>query len=297
MGEIGNAPLYNHSINVCAIGAAVLKGFNSTFSAFINNHLNTQELDASPFSNTNKRPEEAYKCFQRDEIEHICTGFFLHDIGKVLVKDEILNKPGKITAAEFSEIKKHSYEYGIKILEKNKLNNPFLTNIVKYHHAPLFKGQERCYPLDKAPNELPTYVKICKLADIYDAMTSKRCYKEAFNQINVVTEIFRSYAKKDNIMQYILHSFVRSIGIYPPGSIVFLRSGQMGYILESAGPLIIPFTDTQGKTLSNHPNPIDLSESMSDDILKIDNRRSIKTPLEVYDLLPAYLRPKTDGLK
>ena len=95
-------------------------------------------------------------------------------------------------------------------------------------------------------------------------------------------------------MQYILHSFVKSIGIYPAGSIVYLRNGQMGYVLESAGPLIIPFTDTQGKTLSNNPDPIDLSEPESDDFLKIDKRRSIKTPREVYDLLPAHLKPKTN---
>jgi len=285
--------LYNHSINVCAIGTAIVNSFNATFSTFINHHLNAkQELESLP--SDNKKPEETYKCFQKDEIEHICTGFFLHDIGKVMVKTEILNKPGKVTTTEFDEIKKHSYEYGIKILKKNKLNNPFLTNIVKYHHAPLFKGQKRCYPLDKEPIEIPIYVKICKLSDIYDAMTSKRCYKEAFNQINVVTEIFRSYAKKDNIMQYILHSFVKSIGIYPAGSIVYLRNGQMGYVLESSGPLVIPFTDIQGKTLSGNPDPLDLGESREDELLKIDNRRSIKTPLEVYDLLPAYLKPKTD---
>jgi hypothetical protein len=285
--------LYNHSINVCAIGTAIVNCFNTTFSSFINNHLNTkQELDYSAVSTTDKRPEDTYKCFQKDEIENICTGFFLHDIGKVMVKGEILNKPGKITLAEFDEIKRHSYDYGIKILEKNKLNNPFLTNTVQYHHSPLFRGQERGYPLDREPNELPAYVKICQLSDIYDAMTSKRCYKEAFNQINVVTDIFRKYAKKDNIMQYILHSFVKSIGIYPAGSIVYLRNGQMGYVLESAGPLIIPFTDTQEKTLSSNSNPLDLSELGSDNVLQIDNRRSIKTPREVYDLLPSYLKPK-----
>ncbi len=285
--------LYNHSINVCAIGTAIVNCFNTTFSSFINNHLNTkQELDYSAVSTTDKRPEDTYKCFQKDEIENICTGFFLHDIGKVMVKGEILNKPGKITLAEFDEIKRHSYDYGIKILEKNKLNNPFLTNTVQYHHSPLFRGQERGYPLDREPNELPAYVKICQLSDIYDAMTSKRCYKEAFNQINVVTDIFRKYAKKDNIMQYILHSFVKSIGIYPAGSIVYLRNGQMGYVLESAGPMIIPFTDTQEKTLSNNANPLDLSEVGSDNVLQIDNRRSIKTPREVYDLLPSYLKPK-----
>jgi hypothetical protein len=166
---------------------------------------------------------------------------------------------------------------------------------VQYHHGPLYKGEERCYPSDILPDQIPVYARICKLADIYDAMTPKRCYKEAFNQINAVTDIVRSYARKDMILQYILQSFIKGTGIYPPGSIVFLCNGQMGYVLDSKGPFIIPFTDTKGNGLSDMSEPINLSDSNLDEALKIDSRKSIKNPCEVYDLLPQYLRPEKAG--
>ena len=284
--------LYNHSINVFTIGTMVMHKFNSIFSAFINGHLNATEGEAyNPFDNESSAGKDTYCHFLKDELQNISIGFFLHDIGKVLVPDDILNKPGKLTDEEFDTIKKHSYDFGLSILEKNKLNSPFITNIVKYHHAPLYHGEDRCYPVDAQPEEIPIYAKVCKFADIYDAMTSKRSYKEASNQINAVTQIFRSYAKKDTMLQYILQSFIKSIGICPPGSIVFLRNGQMGYVLESQGPFVIPFTDTKGDPLSGKSDPMDLSDLNLDDAFKIDNERSVKNPRDVYDLLPTYLKP------
>nr|NJM03958.1 HD domain-containing protein [Desulfobacula sp.] len=290
--------LYNHSINVCAIGTAVMNKFNTVFSTMISGHLNASENEVyDPFNKSSGIPKITYQHFQKDELQSISLGFFLHDIGKVMVPDEILNKSGKLTDEEFAIIKKHSHELGLSILEKNKLNNPFITNIVKHHHSALYLGEPHCYPAGEPPEKIPLYAKVCKIADMYDAMTSKTSYKEAFNQINAVTEIFRSYARKDALLQYILQSFIKSIGIYPSGSIVFLRNGQMGYVLESKGPLIIPFTDMDGSRLSISPAPLDLSDPGCDDKFKIDNRRSIKNPLEVYDLLPSYLRsgrPETE---
>lgn len=286
--------LYNHSVNVCAIGTAVLNRFNKSFSSLVNELLNTREKDPyDPFSQKDKTVSNSYICFHKDELEEISMGFFLHDIGKVMVPDKVLNKSGKLTSIEFDLVKRHSYDFGAQILEKNKLRNSYIRNIVKNHHAPIFPGEERCYPQEDHSRDIPIHVKIGKLADIYDAMTSKRSYKEAFNQINVVTEIFRKYAKKDPILQYVLHAFVKSIGIYPPGSIVYLRNGQMAYVLESAGPLVIAFTDTQGNTLGVKPDPMDMGDVKVNENFRIDNRKSVKTPLEVYDRLPTYLRPKT----
>ncbi|MCM2285560.1 MAG: HD domain-containing protein [Desulfobacula sp.] len=283
--------LYNHSINVCAIGTAIMNKFNTVFSTVISGHLNSSENEVyDPFNKSSGIPKITYRHFQKDELQSISLGFFLHDIGKVMVPDAILNKPDKLTDEEFDTVKKHSHELGLSILEKNKLNNPFIINIVTHHHSALYLGEANCYPSGRLPEEIPLYAKICKLADMYDAMTSKRSYKEAFNQINVVTEIFRTYARKDALLQYILQSFIKSIGIYPPGSIVFLRNGQMGYVLESKGPLVIPFTNADGNRLSTTPAPLDIGAPDCDDAFKIDNRRSIKNPLEVYDLLPPYLR-------
>jgi len=286
--------LYNHSINVCAIGTAVFNRFNNHFSNVVDDLLkgNTSDIH-NPFEMEGTKTKNSFAYYYSDELNDISLGFFLHDIGKIIVADEILNKAGGLTKMEFDEVKKHSYNYGVEILDKNYLKNSVVRNIINYHHAPLYDGEDRCYPLDKEHSQIPLYARICKLADIYDAMTSRRVYREALNPINVVTQLFRSYAKKDTMLQYILHAFVKSIGIYPPGSIVFLRNGQMAYVLESEGPLVIPFTDDKENTLKQKPDPIDVSAKGLDESKLVDSRRSVKTPKEVFENLPTYLKKIT----
>ena len=285
-----NDYLYTHSVNVCAIGTAVVSCFNTNFSKIINNHLDAGGIDVyNPFSNT-RHEKDIFKCYFEDDIRDISLGFFLHDIGSVLVPEKLLKKKGKLTDAEFNTIKRHSYELGVKILDRNRLKNTVVRNIIKYHHAPLYRGETQCYPHDKKIRDIPIYVKICKLSDIYDAMTSKRSYKEAFNQINVLTEVFRKYAGRDKMLQYILHSFVKSIGIYPPGSIIYLKNAQMAYVLESKGPLVLPFTDETGNTLHSSSEVINIGEPGIDEELTVDSSRTVRTPLEVYSLLPSYLK-------
>ena len=288
--------LYNHSINVCAIGTAVLNQFNTHFSGVVDDLLKAKTSDIfNPFEKDgkNKKQINSFTCYYSDELIDISLGFFLHDMGKIIVPDEILNKEGRLTETEFDEVKKHSYEHGVNLLDKNHIKNSVIRSIVNYHHAPLYDGEERCYPIDKKYTQIPLYTKICKLADIYDAMTSKRCYKEAIIPISVVTQLFRSYAKKDHMLQYILHAFVKSIGIYPPGSVVFLRNGQMAYVLESSGPLVLPFTDEKGNTLKHKPDPINMSASEIQEEKMVDNRRSVKAPKDVYELLPSYIKKIT----
>lgn len=286
--------LYNHCVNVCAIGTAVVNRFNKNFSKIVEDLINgTSSGINDPFEKDQPAPDQSFTCFYPEDLYDISLGFFLHDIGKTLVPDAVLNKKGSLTQAEFEEVRKHSYEYGIQILEKNKLKNSVIKNIVHYHHAPLFTGEGRCYPLDKQQARVPLYVRICKLADIYDAMTSRRCYKEAYNPINVVTQVFRTYAGKDRMLQYILHAFVKSIGIYPPGSIVYLRNGQLAYVLESDGPILLPFTDEKENTLRHSPDPFRADPCELDNARTIDSRRSVKAPRDVNNLLPSYIRQIT----
>ncbi|MBF0233313.1 MAG: HD domain-containing protein [Desulfamplus sp.] len=284
--------LYSHAVNVCAIGTAILNRFNSSFSSMVNRHIDTS-LPAGDelLISSGSMSSGSYVCYLKDEIVDISTGFFLHDIGKVLIPEGVLNKKNRLTVMEFDMIKKHSYGLGVKILEKNRIKNSVIKNIVSLHHAGLFDGEKSGYPENIHPDEIPLSVKICKLADMYDAMTSRRAYREAFNPINTVTDIFRKYAKKDKMLQFILHAFVKSIGIYPTGSVIYLKNGQLAYVLESIGPLVLPFTDAQGNILSSSASPVDLADNNVDDELKADGFRSIKTPLEVYDLLPSWLKP------
>jgi hypothetical protein len=283
--------LFNHSINVCAIGTAVVHKFNTHFSTTIETFLseNRADIPGNMFQ-TKEKFDDGFRCYYPDELNDMSLGFFLYDIGKVMIPEPLLNKTGRLTPKEFDMIKRHSYEYGVNILEKNNVQSAILKNIVAYHHGPLFQKEEGCYPVDRKSSDIPLYVKICKLADIYDAMTSRRSYKEALNQISAVTEVFRKYVKKNTMLQFILHAFVKSIGIYPPGSIVFLKNRQMAYVLESKGPLILPFTDTSGNTLKRNADPVDLSSPDAEPLLAIDSDRSVRTTRDVYDLLPEFLR-------
>jgi hypothetical protein len=286
--------LYNHSINVCAIGTAMVNLFNTHFSNFVDDLIKGEITPGTGLEKKMiKKSDQSYTCYYEDELGDIALGFFLHDIGKILVDDAVLNKESRLTNDEFLQVQKHSYEHGIHLMDQNHLKNSVVRNIIKYHHAPLFNNEERCYPLDKTASQIPIYVRICKLADIYDAMTSRRCYKEAVNPINVVTQLFRSYAKKDTMLQHVLRAFVKSIGIYPPGSIVYLKNGQMAYVLESEGPLIIPFTDNQSNTLKTKPEPLKVNAKGTNPSKIVDNNRSVKTPKEVYDILPSYIKKIT----
>jgi HD-GYP domain-containing protein (c-di-GMP phosphodiesterase class II) len=281
--------LYNHAVNVCTIGSAVLNRFNDQFGESVNKFLSSFSIN--PVENNTNSVTESYINYLPEDLQTMSIGYFLHDVGKVLIPDAILNKPGKLTPAEFDIVKGHSFLNGIEILEKNRLTHPTIRNIVKYHHGPLFVEEPNCYPQDKLPIEIPPYVKVAKLADIYDAMTSKRCYKEAFNPVGVVTELFRKYANKDPMLQFILHAFVKIVGIFPPSSIVTLRNGQLGYVLTTDGPIVIPITDASGNTLNEKPEPVDLSvENHAQPDLQIDRRKPLQTPIEVYDYLPAYLK-------
>ena len=277
--------LYNHSINVCTIATAILKKFNEHFSGSLNDFVISKS--SFPFGN---KFNHAFSYYLPEEIYSMSIGYFLHDIGKGLIPIEILNKKDKLTAEELEITRTHSFKKGIEITTKNNINNPFITNSVRYHHASLFTEEENCYPTSRDHHEIPPYVKICKLADIYDALTSKRSYKEAMNPINAVAMVFHKYAKKDPMLQFILHSFVKCIGIYPPGSIVFLTNGQMAYVIESNGPIIIPFTDKDGVTLTRISDPIDLGEKHNKAVWALNNEKAPISPIMAYDKLPKYLK-------
>lgn len=278
--------LYNHSINVCTIGTVIMKKFNENFSTAVNTFLNNA---AGKALGETKSEERSFSYFLPAELHDISVGFFMHDLGKVLIDQSIMNKPGKLTDQEFETIKLHSTEKGLDLLKKNNLTNPYFANISLYHHARLFHGEPRCYPDHVRPELIPPYVKVCKLADIYDAMTTKRCYKDALNPVGVVTDIFHKYAEKDPLLQYILHSFVKSVGIYPPGSIVSLTNGQLAYVLDSQGPVLLPVTNEQGEKLSIKPDVVVLERGEGSGV-KIDRKKPPIAPVDAHKILPDYLR-------
>ena len=130
---------------------------------------------------------EKYKNIVNDNfIKNIVYASPLHDIGKVAIPDAILLKPGKFTPEEFEEMKKHTI-LGAKTLEDvykqfpSNSSNEFLKmgiEIAKYHHE---RWDGKGYPEGLAGEEIPLSARIMAIADVYDALSSKRVYKEAFH--------------------------------------------------------------------------------------------------------------------
>ena len=101
----------------------------------------------------------------------------LHDVGKVGIPDRILKKPGKLTPEEFDEMKRHA-AIGYELL-KVANTDPVAQNIAHYHHE---KYDGSGYPSGMAGTDIPVEARIVALADVFDALTTKRCYKEAFSE-------------------------------------------------------------------------------------------------------------------
>ena len=120
--------------------------------------------------------------FTHEEIEIISTASALHDVGKIAIPSEVLNKPGKFTDEEYAIMKKHA-AIGDEMLQQIPLSQgePLVKvarEICRWHHE---RYDGRGYPDGLKGDDIPISAQIVALADVYDALTSERCYKKAFS--------------------------------------------------------------------------------------------------------------------
>ncbi len=123
--------------------------------------------------------------FQPDELEHLGSGMLLHDIGKLTIPLNVVNKPGHLSGEEFKAMEKHP-KAGLKILEHWSNINALSLKIVIQHHEN-YDGSG--YPYGMKGDEIHLYGRIARIIDAYDAMTSKRSYAEAMRPFAVLSEM------------------------------------------------------------------------------------------------------------
>lgn len=151
----------------------------------------------------------------------------LHDIGKVFVNREILNKKSKLTDTEFDEMKKHSILGYRHIQNRYEVSEEVLRGILEHHEKYGGGG----YPNNLKGNNISIFARIIAAADVYDALTSDRPYRKAFLPADAVEYIMASI-----ITQFdpeVVNAFVTKIAPYPVGTYVNLSNGSKAIIVEN----------------------------------------------------------------
>lgn len=163
----------------------------------------------------------------RDELCDLGFAALLHDIGKVFVDKDVLNKPGKLNTNEFEEIKKHSILGADHIKNGHFMSNRAYMGILDHHEK--FEGGG--YPNNLQGGRISLYGRIIAVADVYDALTSDRPYRKALLPSEAMEYVMGSTMTLFD--PEIVEVFARRVAPYPIGTSVRLSNGLVGIVLDN----------------------------------------------------------------
>ncbi len=227
---------YAHSVAVCALMANLARGM---------------DLDAG-------------------SLQELGIAGLLHDVGKMLIPKEILNKPGRLTDPEMEVMRGHVTR-GHELLKKGGNLPQAALEVCLSHHEKL---DGTGYPERLSGAQIGLAARMGAVCDVYDAVTSNRPYKEAWSPAECLASMFSWQGHFD---EDILSLFIRSVGIYPVGSLVRMASGHLAVVVEQCeGDLTRPTvrifhciaTDTRVA-----PRDLSLAEVQSDAIVSRERPR------------------------
>lgn len=163
----------------------------------------------------------------QESLEELCTAAILHDLGKLQIDAEILNKPSRLTAEEYAVMKTHSqlsYE-----LIKNKLELSAKTKVAVLQHHENFDGTG--YPMGLKGDEIYPFARIIHVVDVYDALTTARPYKSAYSPMESM-----EYLKGGVGIMFdreAVEAFMKYVPVYPKGNSVVLSTGDEAVVVEN----------------------------------------------------------------
>lgn len=164
--------------------------------------------------------------FHEWDLKELGIGAILHDIGKTKIPVEILNKEGKLSEKEFTQIKKHTV-YGAQILKKNITMPDSIVKIVEQHHERI---DGKGYPYGLEGKQISKLAKIVCICDVYDAVSNDRCYRKKFSP-NDGYELILS-GSGSSFDEQLVKNFKNTFAIYPLGCCVSLSNGEEGYVIK-----------------------------------------------------------------
>lgn len=188
----------------------------------------------------------------------------LHDLGKAAMPLNILNKPAKLTDSEFDVIRTHP-ERGYRMLQDGQGASEQVMDVCLHHHERI---DGRGYPHGLSGERLSRLARMSAVCDVYDAITSNRPYKAGWDPSESISRMASWKGQFDPI---VFQHFVRSLGIYPNGSLVRLGSGRLAVVMEQnphalTAPLVKAFFDV-ATDRAIAPVLLDLSDGAPDRIV------------------------------
>jgi HD-GYP domain-containing protein (c-di-GMP phosphodiesterase class II) len=209
-------------------------------------------------------------------LREIGLAALMHDIGKVRTPLEILNKPDKLTDAEFAIMKRHPV-HGAEILWQTP-DIPALAPVVAFEHHLRTDGTG--YPLVRR-SSLNLGTMLCSIADVFDAMRSQRGYQQAFPTDRILEVLKRSDGKQFD--QHLVRRFVQLIGIYPAGNLVRLNSNEVAVVVKVYAP--DPYRPQVRVLLDREGKRLDLTYDLNlwEIVEGSDRPSSVVAPVEPAD--------------
>ncbi len=203
----------------------------------------------------------------RESLVCLGTGALLFDVGKQMLPEGLLNKPGRLTPDEYQIMKKHVI-YGVEIVTGIKGSTMEMIDMVRAHHE-RFDGSG--YPNGTRGADIPLFGRIAGILDCYDAITSDRSYQRAISPHQALRVLYD--VKNKAFQQELIEQFIQCLGVYPTGSVVEMLSGEVGIVVAQnrvrrLRPKVMLILDSNKVALQNFET-IDLDHEKSGKSLEI----------------------------
>jgi len=187
-------------------------------------------------------------------------GGLLHDTGKALVPDHILNKPGRLTDEEFEIVRRHPKD-GHDILRRSAGIGAIPLDITLHHHE---RRDGTGYPDGQGEQDTSELAQMAAIVDVYDAITADRCYHKGMPAAEALRKMYEW--SKFHFSPALTQEFMRCVGIYPIGTLVLLESGRLGVVVEPhetslLTPKVNVFYSTKSQTYIK-PETVDLARGL-----------------------------------